>query len=144
MRSMTVCHRTLSDQPGRGRRRGRLRLPSMPLVLGMLALLSMSACSAELPKMGGHTFSSELRLDVFIIREAGAEPEWSDPQLSFQLAQLIPDLEFRQQLLVSRSEAERIEMLAAFLPTHIDQQRHVLHMKTVAPTNGHGPSSIVS
>ena len=88
--------------------------------------------------------ASYQELRRFLSEESAAEPEWSDPQLSFQLAQLIPDLEFRQQLLVSRSEAERIEMLAAFLPAHIDQQRHVLHMKTVAPTNGHGPSSIVS
>jgi len=97
MRSMTVCHRTLSNQHGRDRRRGRLHLPSMPLVVLMFALLSMSACSkdreggaqgktedktepkpagtAEPPKIGGRTFSSDLPLRVFIIREAGGAPE---------------------------------------------------------------------
>ena len=98
MRPMTVCHRTLSGQQGRGQRRGRLLLPSILLVLVMLAVLSIPACSkepevstrgatenkaadktdgdAELPKMGGHTFSSDLRLDVFIIHEAEWELEW--------------------------------------------------------------------
>ena len=93
MRSMTVCCRTLSNQQDRARRRGRLPLPSIPLVLLILGLLSMSAYSkngeastqeqtenktartADAPKMGGHTFSSDLRLDVFIIREAGGERE---------------------------------------------------------------------
>ena len=107
MRSMTVRHRTFSDQPGRGRaysaeaaasaakagRRRRLPLASIPLALLMLGLLSMSAQAedgvdsrqdkaadkaaktAESPKMGGHTFSSDLRLDVFILREAGGEWE---------------------------------------------------------------------
>jgi len=60
----------------------------------MLGLPSMSACSkdredstpgkteneaattAESAKMGGHTFSSNLRLYVFIVRETGGEREW--------------------------------------------------------------------
>ena len=93
MRSMTVCDRTFSDQPGRGLRRGRLPLASMPLVLLMLGLLSMSACSkdreestqeqtenkagrtADPPKMSGDRFSSDLRVRIFIIREAGGELE---------------------------------------------------------------------
>ena len=63
----------------------------MPLVLLTLALLSLSACSkdradstqgktenkapttAESPKMGGYTFSSDLRLFVFTMGEAGGE-----------------------------------------------------------------------
>src|SRR5579885_2437601 len=32
------------------------------------------------------------------------QPEFSDPQLSFQLAQCVPDLTFRQTLLATRSE----------------------------------------
>ena len=51
----------------------------MPLVLVTLGLLSIPAClndrASSTQKMGGHTFSSNLRLDVFIIREAGGEWE---------------------------------------------------------------------
>jgi len=79
----------------------------------------------------------------FLRPEDSAEPEWQDPQLSFQLAQAIPDVGFRQQLLTSRSESERIRLLADFFPLHIAQQRHIEHIKTVAPTNGHGPQSVV-
>ncbi len=71
MDSMTVRHRTLSDQHGRS----QLPLPSIPLAMMMLAVLTVSSCSkdpavstqdetenkaadkaagaAELPKMGG-------------------------------------------------------------------------------------------
>jgi len=67
-----------------------------------------------------------------------AEPEWDDPQLSFQLAHSIADLNFRQRLLVSRSEAERMRMLDEFLPMHVALQRHAAHVRAVAPRNGCG------
>src|SRR6266851_4120458 len=41
-------------------------------------------------------------------------PEMTDPQLSFQLAQVVSDLEFRQVLLATRSEADRMRRLADF------------------------------
>ncbi|HLJ48328.1 MAG TPA: LON peptidase substrate-binding domain-containing protein [Bryobacteraceae bacterium] len=66
------------------------------------------------------------------------EPEMTDPQLSFQLAQLVPDLNFRQILLSTRSEAERMKRLAEFLPGFNTRQRQVAHIRTVAPRNGHG------
>jgi Lon protease-like protein len=72
------------------------------------------------------------------------EPDWEDPQLSFQLAQTVPDLEFRQSLLLSRSEAERIRMLAEFFPRHLSQQRHIAHVRAVAPRNGKGPRVALS
>ena len=46
------------------------------------------------------------------------EPELSDPQLSFQLAQVVPDLDFRQILLATRSEADRMRRLAEFFPSY--------------------------
>jgi len=70
--------------------------------------------------------------------ESVPEPEWQDPQLSFQLAQSVTDLNFRQTLLATRSEAERMGLLADFLPEHLEQQRHITHVRRVAPTNGHG------
>jgi len=62
----------------------------------------------------------------------------ADPQLSFRLAQAVNDLTFRQLLLISRSEADRIKRLAEFFPAHLARERHNLRVKTVAPLNGHG------
>ena len=65
------------------------------------------------------------------------EPSIGDPQLSFQLAQLVGDMNFRQILLGTRSEAERIRQLAEYLPEYAVKQKHISHMKDVSPTNGH-------
>lgn len=64
--------------------------------------------------------------------EAGA------PQLSFRLAQPVPDVSFRQVLLSTRSEADRIRQLADFFPSYVVRQRRIQHVKEVAPRNGHG------
>jgi len=64
-------------------------------------------------------------------------PEVDDPQLSFQIAQLVPDLDLRQTLLATRSEAERIRRLVEFFPDHIARLRKVAHAKALAPRNGH-------
>jgi Lon protease-like protein len=60
------------------------------------------------------------------------------PQLSFALAQPVSDLNFRQTMLTSRSEADRIRQLADFFPAHNIRQRRIQHVKEVAPRNGHG------
>lgn len=65
------------------------------------------------------------------------DPELTDPQLSFQLAQVVPDLDFRQVLLSTRSEADRMKQLADFFPTYSSRQRQIQHARAVAPTNGH-------
>jgi Lon protease-like protein len=66
------------------------------------------------------------------------DPELADPQLSFQLAQALPDLSFRQMLLATRSESERMKKLAEFLPAFNSRQRQIAHVRAVAPHNGHG------
>src|ERR1700734_1057169 len=53
------------------------------------------------------------------------EPELSDSQLSFQLAQVVPDLDFRQMLLATRSEADRMRRLAEFFPRYSSPQRQI-------------------
>jgi Lon protease-like protein len=68
----------------------------------------------------------------------GESPNAEDPLLSFHLAQRVEDLDFRQQLLMSRSEADRLRRLIQFAPGYADQQRRVAHLKVVAPQNGHG------
>jgi Lon protease-like protein len=70
------------------------------------------------------------------------EPRWDDPQLSFQIADSIPDLDFRQSLLSVRSEARRIRQIAEFFPTYLEKQRHMQHIQTVAPRNGHGKRKV--
>jgi Lon protease-like protein len=61
-----------------------------------------------------------------------------DPRLSFRLAQPVADLTFRQILLATRSEAERLKQIAEFLPGFLAKQRRIQHVKEVAPRNGHG------
>jgi Lon protease-like protein len=72
-------------------------------------------------------------------REVSKEAvDLDQPQLSFRLAQPVADLGFRQSMLTSRSEADRIRQLADFFPVHNLRQRRIQHVKEVAPRNGHG------
>jgi Lon protease-like protein len=63
--------------------------------------------------------------------------EETNPQLSFRLAQPVPDLVLRQMLLSKRSEAERMRLLADFFPSYLLRQQRIQHVKLVAPRNGH-------
>lgn len=76
--------------------------------------------------------------------EGVQNPELGDPQLSFQLAQVVPDVDFRQVLLSTRSESERMKRLADFLPGYTSRQKQTQQMRELAPRNGHGkwPPSI--
>lgn len=66
------------------------------------------------------------------------EPDLEDPQLSFQLAQALPDLDFLDALLRHRSEAGRLKQLNQYLEQYIPRQRTIERVKSVAPTNGFG------
>jgi len=70
------------------------------------------------------------------------ESELNDPQLSFQLAQAVPDLDFRQILLATRSEADRMRRLAEFFPNYNSRQRLIQQARRVAPRNGHVKGSL--
>lgn len=78
----------------------------------------------------------------------GSDPPWSpnlgDKQLSFQLAHSVPDLDFRQVILNSKSELERMRRLADFLPQFTARERLIQHVRTVAPRNGHGHRQVES
>jgi Lon protease-like protein len=65
-------------------------------------------------------------------------PNLEDPQLSFQLAQAVPDLDFLNALLRQRSEAGRLKALSTFLADFIPRQRTIERVKALAPTNGFG------
>jgi Lon protease-like protein len=61
-----------------------------------------------------------------------------DPQLSFQLAQILPDLDFLHALQRQRSETGRLKQLNQYLEQYIPRQRTIERVKAVAPTNGFG------
>lgn len=65
------------------------------------------------------------------------EPEWNDPQLSFQLAQIVTDVDFRQQILSLRSESQRLQSLVDYYPVYVRRWRHTEQVRMVAPRNGH-------
>jgi Lon protease-like protein len=69
------------------------------------------------------------------------EVDLDDLQLSFQIAQVLPDLSARQILLQTRSENERLAQLISMLPDHISKQRAIAKAKALAPKNGHLPGS---
>ena len=72
------------------------------------------------------------------VSEERAEPDMADPQLSFQLAQSLPDLDFLSALLRDRSETGRLKQLNHYLSEYIPRQRTIQHVKAKAPTNGFG------
>jgi len=66
------------------------------------------------------------------------EIDATEPQLSFQLARLVTDLEFRQQLLGMRSETARLEKLIDYVPGYVQHSKQSERLKEVAGKNGHG------
>jgi Lon protease-like protein len=58
-------------------------------------------------------------------------------RLSFQMAQLISDLDKRQTVLSLRSEIERLQYLVKIVPEYIAQHEHIALAKRVGPQNGH-------
>jgi Lon protease-like protein len=67
-----------------------------------------------------------------------SEIDAAEPQLSFQLARLVTDLEFRQQLLGMRSEPARLERLIDYVPGYVQHSKQSERLKEVAGKNGHG------
>lgn len=66
------------------------------------------------------------------------EPNLADRQLSFQLAQSLPDPEFLNALLQLRSEAGRLKELNQYLAAYVPRRRAANRMRGLAPTNGRG------
>jgi Lon protease-like protein len=77
-------------------------------------------------------------LESGVLRPPVPEPNLDDPQLSFQLAQGLPDLDFLSTLLRTRSEARRLRDLSEFLSRYVPRQQHIAHVRHVAPRNGFG------
>jgi Lon protease-like protein len=71
--------------------------------------------------------------------EPGEEPPNPDhPFLSFHLAESIDDLDFRNTLQRSRSEAERLRAFANFTEEYVARKQYSTKMKRVVQTNGFG------
>jgi len=66
------------------------------------------------------------------------DPELDDPQLSFQIAQSIQDVDFQSWLLRERSAANRLRQLAEFLKSYVPRIKETSRMKELAPKNGFG------
>ncbi len=66
-----------------------------------------------------------------------AMPSDNRSELSFVIAQAVPDVEFRQQILSMRSEKDRMDALSNFLPTYLEREKLTRHVRRVAPLNGH-------
>jgi Lon protease-like protein len=67
-----------------------------------------------------------------------SEPDFHDPQLSFQIAQAVPDLDFLHSLLRHRSEVARLKELNHYLAGYLPRQKSIERMKDLAPRNGFG------
>jgi Lon protease-like protein len=68
---------------------------------------------------------------------APAEFRVGEPQLSFRLAQLIEDVDYRQTILAIKSETARLAYLLQNLPKYLSARDQISLAKRVAPTNGH-------
>ena len=66
------------------------------------------------------------------------EPEDGSPTPSFQFAQVIDDADFRQHLLVLRSETDRLQHIVNHWPEYEAKRRLIARLREVAPSNGHG------
>src|ERR1035441_5435313 len=68
-----------------------------------------------------------------------SDPDYQDQQLSFQLAQAVPDLEFLSLLLRARSEASRLSQFNQYLDEYLPRQLRIERMRELAPPKGPGP-----
>ena len=68
-----------------------------------------------------------------------SDPDLDDRQVSFQVAQAVPDLEFLSVMLRERSESGRLRQFNQYLAEYLPRQRSIERMKELAPRNGHGP-----
>jgi hypothetical protein len=58
--------------------------------------------------------------------------------MSFLVGEALPDLGFRQRLLNSQSETERLDLLLSYLPQYTEREKLQKEMKRLAPLNGYG------
>lgn len=95
----------------------------------------VSEVPAELRRKASAAYRQLVTLDA---EEAAAEQQTERiTRLSFQMGQLISDLDKRQTVLALRSEVERLEYLVKIVPEYLARQKYVALAKRVGPQNGH-------
>jgi len=70
--------------------------------------------------------------------ETEPAPDADHPFLSFQLAEAVDDLDFRNTLQRTRSETERLRVFADFTEEYVERKRYAARMKRATPQNGFG------
>lgn len=95
----------------------------------------VTAVSPELRQKASAAHQQLMQIET---PDSPVEPQ-SEPsvRLSFQMAQLISDLDKRQTILSLRSEVERLDYLIKIVPDYVAQQKYVALAKRVGPRNGH-------
>ncbi len=83
-------------------------------------------------------FASWREIRAALPQTDGDEPDPEDPLLSFNLAQRVDDLDFQNEILRSRSEAERLRRFVEFAEGYVSRTEYAAKMKRAAPTNGSG------
>lgn len=68
---------------------------------------------------------------------ATPSPTPPGPRMSFELAQQVNDLDVRQVLLATRSEAQRMKQMADFFVAQAVKSRESTRVKELASSNGH-------
>jgi Lon protease-like protein len=90
------------------------------------------------PDLRDQALSNYQALSNLAASSERSEPNLEDRQLSFQLAQDLPDLDFLNALLRQRSEIGRLKQLNHYLTEYVPRQRTIKRMTELAPTNGFG------
>ncbi len=94
----------------------------------------VAEASPELSQKAATAYRQLLQMERAEVVE---EPKFNKARMSFQVAQLIYDLDKRQTVLTLRSEVERLEFLLKILPDYILRQERMALAKRVGPQNGH-------
>jgi Lon protease-like protein len=85
--------------------------------------------------------AAQLHLEILSLAGPVQDLSTATPsQLSFHLAGSLPlELDFKQKLLTTRSEGERLQLLTAYLEEILPKLRLALTARQRAGGNGHGP-----
>jgi Lon protease-like protein len=126
----------------RGRRRFEIMLlnDEKPYLRGEVEFFDDEESPPAAPDLQKRAIESYNELQAINSNQPLESTEETDPQLSFKLASPVADVTFRQLLLATRTEAERLKQIAEFLPNFLMKQRRIQHVKEIAPRNGHGRS----
>lgn len=93
----------------------------------------LRAVPADLQNRASATYRKLMAIE----RPSVTESTGGSARLSFQIGQLIGDLDKRQTVLGLRSEVERLEYLVKIVPEYLIQREQIELAKRVGPMNGH-------